>query len=674
MTVAGSAQISFGGAAPPLPVSPLHQLPSPPADFTGREAELADLRKAVEQGGATISGLRGMAGVGKTALALKLAEQLKPLFPDAQLYLDLKGVSSTPLFPTQAMSHVVRSYYPDAQLPERQEELAALYRSVLNGKRALLLMDNAAGREQVESLIPPKGCLLLVTSRFHFHLPGLLTRDLDELSPEEAKKLLLKIEPRIGESAAELAGLCGRLPIALRLAGAALTERPDLSPATYVERLKDARKLLDLVEASFTLSYDLLPEDLQKRWRELAVFPGSFDLKAAAAVWAMEPEPADDMLGALLKSSLVDGEDGRYRLHDLARVFAASRLEEAERAEARRRHAEHYAWVLAAANFLYLKGGDSVLVGLRLYDLEWGNIQAGFAWAAEGAKADEAAARLCSRYLDAGADCLDLRQPKRERIQWLESALAAARQLGDRSAEGRHLGNLGIAYKNLGDARRATDHYEQVLQIARETGDRRGEGSALGNLGNAYAKLGDARRATEHYEQHLQIAREIGDRRGEGNALGNLGNAYAGLGDVRRAIEHFEQVLQIAQETGDRRGEGQTFGNLGNAYAELGDVRRAIEHHEQRLQIAREIGDRAGEARGSWNLGLLYEAEDDLERAVELMQRQVEYAREIGHQEAEKWAARVDAIRARIQETPSRPKKAPKKKRPTSQPRSGDRI
>lgn len=178
----------------------LHQLPPPPADFTGREQDLEALRSTLSQGGTgAIFGLRGMGGVGKTTLMLKLAEELTHLYQDARLYLNLRGLDPQPLTATQAMAHVIRSCHPDVSLPEKETELAALYRSVLHGKRVLLLMDNAANREQVEPLIPPSGCLLLVTSRFRFTLPGLMYQDLDEMPDEDARRLLLKIAPRIGK-------------------------------------------------------------------------------------------------------------------------------------------------------------------------------------------------------------------------------------------------------------------------------------------------------------------------------------------------------------------------------------------------------------------------------------------------------------------------------------------
>jgi tetratricopeptide (TPR) repeat protein len=573
------------------------------------------------------------------------------------------------------MSHVIRSFHPDARLPETQDELAGIYRSVLDVKKVLLLMDNVANREQVEPLTPPRGCLLLVTSRFRFSLPGLVAKDLDELSAAEAQDLLLRIEPRIGKSAAEIARLCGNLPIALRLAAGALSERPDLSPGEYARRLTGTQKRSRLVDACLSVSYELLSDELRQHWRELGVFPGSFDAAGAAAVWAMELEAAEEVLGTLVKSSLVDWHNGRYRLHDLARAFAESQMKGEEATEARLRHAEHYAEVLAAADDLYLEGGQSVLKGLQLYDLEWDNVEAGQKWAAEWAEADETAARLCSRYPEIGVYCLDLRQPKRERIRWLESAISAAQRIVDHPAEGRHLGNLGNAYADLGDARRAIELYEQRLQIAREIDDRRGESRALCNLGNAYADLGDARRAIEFYEQDLPIAREIGDRRGESTVLGSLGLAYANLGDAGHAIQLYEQWLQIAREIGDRLGEGQALCNLGNAYLDLGDARRAMELYEHQLRIAREIGDRVSAGKAGWNLGLRYEEDGDLERAVELMQPWVDYLREIGHQVTEDRAARVEDLRTRLREERNLPREVSAKQRGTAiQPRSGDRL
>ncbi|HUT37308.1 MAG TPA: tetratricopeptide repeat protein [Planctomycetota bacterium] len=721
--------------APP-PGLGVHQLPPPPGDFVGREEEKDELIKAVAKGGATISGLHGMGGVGKTALALVVADKLKKRFPDAQFFLDLQGASDKPLKAAAAMAHVVHGFQPEWKLPESEAELAGLYRSVLDGKRALLLMDNARDGAQVRPLIPPKGCVLLVTSRQHFTLPGIFAKDLDRLPPDKARKLLLKIAERIDKAAGELAQLCGCLPFALRAAASALKERPDLTPQDFATRLRDRRERLKLtdaeksVEATLALSYELLAPEQQRLWRALAVFPGDFDAAGAAAVWGLksgvettalqsgrsrpqsEKAPsggprdalecggltplsmrAQDALGELRRFSLIEWNkaSGRWRLHDLARDFADARLDEAcspafrrkgkgggrlkaglhakregrlkaglqtgadERAEAQARHAAHYAGVLRSAKELYKQGGDAILRGLALFDLERPNIEAGQAWAAEvcgtaalgcapadastpeGGRATQSslAARLASDYPDAGTYVIDLRLHPREKIRWLESALAAARRLRDRGGEGCHLGNLGLAYAALGETRKAIEHYEQALKIDREIGDRRGEGNALGNLGNAYADLGETRKAIEHYEQQLTITREIGDRRGEGNALGNLGNAYAILGETRKAIEQYEQALKIAREIGDRRGEGNALGNLGNAYAALGETRKAIECHEQALKIDREIGDRRGEGQDLGNLGIAYADLGETRKAIELYEERLKIARGIGDRRGE---------------------------------------
>jgi hypothetical protein len=376
-----TVRISTGpGGGESEALRPLHQIPPPPTDFTGRDAELAELRKAVEAGGATISGVRGMGGVGKTALALKLAEDLSPHYPDGGIFLDLKGVADegqTPLTPSEIMAHVIRAFHPESRLPEGEAELSGHYQSVLHGRRVLLLMDNAAGASQVAPLSPPKGCLLLVTSRAHFTLPGLVARNLDELPHEDACDLLLRIAPRIGGAAGEIARLCDGLPIALRLAGGALSERPDLTPDSYLRQLTDEKKRLGLIDGPLKLSVQLLSGELKGLWCRLAVFPASFDAAAAAAVWGLELDPALDSLGIFVRSSLVDGEDGRYRLHDLARLFADNHLDEAGRRESQARHAEHYLQVVAAARDLYKKSGESLLAGLRLFDSEWANIQAG---------------------------------------------------------------------------------------------------------------------------------------------------------------------------------------------------------------------------------------------------------------------------------------------------------
>jgi tetratricopeptide (TPR) repeat protein len=612
-------------AQPSPALNPLHQLPPPPADFTGRTAELAELRAAIEKGGVHISGLQGQGGVGKTALALKLAAELAPNYPDAQIYLDLKGVSEKPLTAAEALSHVLRTFHPEAKLPEKEEELHALYLSVLHNKRALLLMDNAKDAAQVKPLIPPPACALLVTSRQHFALPGLQAKNLETLPLQDAKELLLRIALRIGGEAETIARLCGYLPQALRLAASAISVRVNLEPSDYARQLADEKKRLELltaddesVTASIALSYNLLDAETQTRWRMLAVFPDTFDASAAAAVWEMEANPTQDTLSRLLQFSMLEWNDAtkRYRMHDLMRGFARQLSMEPESDAAALRHAAHYLGVLALADDLYLKGGDFIMRGLALFDLEWGNIQAGQAWSAVHSSTDGGAAMLCGQYSDRGTYVLFLRQHPRDQIRWLESAIAAAGK-SKRQAAGAHLCNLGLSHFHLGEHRQAIECYEQYLAIAREIGDRQGESAALGNLGNANYSRGESRRAIECYELALAIAREIGDRRSEGNSLGNLGNAYDQLGEHSQAMNYYEQVMAIAHEVGDRQSEGNALGNIGSTYLSLGESRRANAYLEQALGIYREIGDQRGESNVLWHMSMAQEKLGDREKAIE---------------------------------------------------------
>ena len=597
-------------------ISARHQLRAPVGDFVGREKEIEMLTDALRSGGAAgISGISGMGGIGKTELSLYVANQLRDAYPDAQLFVDMRGTDEHPRDPADALADCIRAFAgPEQRLTESLDDLTRLYRDTLSGKRALILLDNAYDAPQVRPLLPPAGSALLVTSRDAIPLPGMRTRiTLEQLQPAEARELLTGIASRVpAEIADQICYLCGYLPLAIRAAGSLLDITADLDPAAYADQLRDERTRLtrigtegvDLdVEASLSLSYQRLSPDEARVFRQLAVFPESFDAGAEEVICE---DPGHKHLSALVRRSLVlyNAEAARYRLHDLARLFADARMSEEERSDSQMRHAVYYVGVLGQADQLYLQGGDTIKGGLSLFDLERRNIQAGQSWAEKQSGANDRAASLCNDYPDAGVYVLNLRQHPREQILWLKAALAAARRLKSRADEGMHLCNLGNAYNDLGEARRAIEFHKQALAISREVGDRHREGQDLGNLGIAYTILGETRHAIEFHEQYLAIAREIGDRRGEGNALGNLGYAYDVLGEHRRAIEFNEQLLIIAREIGDRRGEGGALGNLGVAYKNLGEPRRAIEFYRQQLVITREIGDRRSEGNALINTGI----------------------------------------------------------------------
>jgi tetratricopeptide (TPR) repeat protein len=635
------------GSAPSEPP----RLPADLGDFTGREKEIDELTAILRRAsGPKVAIICGMGGAGKSALATHAAHLVADEYPDGQVVVDMRGTRGEPKPTATAMQEIAAGFERTVQLPPEPDDAAAEYRRLLSGKRMLLLLDDAADEAQVRPLLalgPPAG--FVVTSRRRLSLPGQHRIGLDEMNPAEAYDLLRRIAGpgrATDDELKSVAEQCRRLPLALRVAGTFLDKHPNWSAARYVEALRQERARLRIdgdkdldVEAVLGFSASRLAATdraLAERWQMLSVFPASFDRPAAAAVWGIADEDEDETLrdlGRLLEQSLLlfDAANERYRLHDLMRPVARNAFgyDAAQPGDfsgsaeplaiASARHAAHYEAVLAAADYFYHQGGNGVTQGLALFDREWVHIEAGQAWAAERQEQDDGAARLAVDYPYTGATLLLLRLHPRRRVAWLEVALAAARHLGDRRGEGSALGNLGIAYRHLGDTRRAIEHYEQVLAIAREMGDRTGEGKTLGNLGIAYAALGETKRAIEHFEQNLAIAREIGDHRGEGSALGNLGNAYAELGETRRSIEHCEQHLAIAREIGDRWGEGRALGNLGVSYAALGETRRAIEHYEQRLAIAREIRDRHGEATALYNMALSLQKLDDSKPAVEKM-------------------------------------------------------
>ncbi|MCI0338117.1 MAG: tetratricopeptide repeat protein, partial [Acidobacteria bacterium] len=614
---------------------PLHQLPPPLPAFAGRSIELAELSAAQSNPKIRILSLQGLGGVGKTTLAVKLAHQLAPQYPDAQIYVDLKGASAQPLRVTDALAQIIRAFLPTARLPENETELGHMYQLILKDKWALLLFDNAAHAQQVVPLLPPEGCLSIITSRQEIMLPAMFACQLNCLPASEAEEMLSRLVPRIGSQAEKIAELSGRLPMALRLAAGALTMHPELSPNSYAQtlaKLQNQEATKNPVDAVLQTSYQLLDPDLQKLWRLLAVFSDTFDVNAAASVWRNNPGRASDALSCLMSYSLIERNraNGRLRLHDLMLYFADTRLSDEERAVANRLHSAHYQSVLHEADALYEQGGKHLKRGLALLDLEWHNIQAGQDWAVKHLEKNRVACELCASYPDAGKYVRDLRQHPRERIRWSESALAAAKILKRRKAIGRHLIAIGDSCTDLSETHRAIECYEEALEQAQDIKDRRGEADALSGLGTVHYIGGGLNRARELHQTALEIARSIKDQRAEAMALGNLGMTHYALGEVHTATMLFDQQLRIAREIGDRRNENVALGGLGIAHYLLGNARLAVNLLNQQLTITREIGDRRGEASALCNLGSAYASLNDHQKAVTFHEQSLAVAREIG--------------------------------------------
>jgi tetratricopeptide (TPR) repeat protein len=633
---AGETHITEDLTANPAALkSHLSQLPPPLPEFTGRSAELSALAAAQINPQYKILGLQGSGGVGKTTLAVKLAHQLTQHYPDAQIYIDLKGASATPLQAPEALAQIIRAFMPTVRLPESEPELMHMYQSVLEGKGALLLFDNAADTEQVAPLLPPASCLSIITSRQQIELPAMFTSRLNGLPGPEARELLHRIVPRVGDQADQISELCGRMPLALRVAASTLTLHPELSFDNYIRRLEilqEGERGAEPIDAVLQVTYQLLEAGLQRLWRLLAVFPDSFDINAAASVWRINPARAADALDYLMFYSLIDRNrtTGRFRLHDVMLHFSSLWLTEEENGIAQYLHSAHYQSVLHEADALYEQGGQALKQGLTLLDLEWHNIQAGQSWAAANSDKNRAACELCATYPVAGRYVRGLRQHPRERIRWSESALNAARILQRRKAMGRHLIALGDSYIDLTDAHNAIDCYEQALELARNTADYRGEADALSGLGMAHYLGGRLNQAREFHLTALEIGRSINDQRSEAISLGNLGLTYYAQGEARKAMALFDQQLIIARETGDRHNESIALGGLGMAHNALGNPEGAITLLNQQLKIAREIGDRRGELNALCQLGSAHASLHNNPEAVAFHEQALAVAREIG--------------------------------------------
>lgn len=328
----------------------LHQLPQPPSDFIGREKLIEDLLKDFEQHqGATITGLAGMGGIGKTALGLVLAHKIAEKYPDAQIFLDLKGTTN-PLSKFDIIRHVVLSLEPEVNLNGLDDvALISTYRSVLYGKKCLIFLDNAKSADQIAYLDPPETCALLVTSRGNFAIPGLSTRHIDMLNESDAQSFLISLCERIDNKASEIAKICGYLPLALRIAGSFLKVNKDWSVDNYVAQLHNKKNRLKTLQrsresaelfsepdiiATFELSYRQLTTTEQMRWCALSIFPASFSLMAAAWIWETEESRVQNLLSRLCRFSLLEYDEAakKYKFHDLLAEFAAARLPEKYRA------------------------------------------------------------------------------------------------------------------------------------------------------------------------------------------------------------------------------------------------------------------------------------------------------------------------------------------------------
>ncbi|MFF3378559.1 BTAD domain-containing putative transcriptional regulator [Streptomyces sp. NPDC002680] len=636
--------------APPAPPTPLPlttppvppaQLPSALPAFVGRHVELERLRVLLEDvdgprpsSAPVICTIGGTAGVGKTALAVHLAHEVADRFPDGQLYVDLRGfaagVSPTP--PQNAVRGFLDALgVPAARVPESLDAQAALYRSLLAGRRMLVVLDNARDAAQVRPLLPgAAGCLVLVTSRNR--LGGLASADgarpltLDLVTSDDARNALAA---RIGadrvaaepEAVAEIVALTARLPLALAVVAARAVVHPSFPLSALADQLRGSHRSLDGfrdagadtatdVRAVFSWSYDALGAEAARLFRLLALHPGpDLTVHTAAALADLAVGRARSLLAELADAHLLtERAPGRYVFHDLLHAYATELVHADESAEqqrgAVRRLLDHCLHTAHAAALLY----DPPTAVITPAEASQESVRA-------QALADETAAcawfrterplllGVFKQALEHGLDghvwqlawCLERFHERlghwHEYLDLQRAALPAARRLDDPVA-------LGHAHRGLGRACVMLRHYaeaEEQLRCAQGVFEEVGDGHGLAQVQlSLWLLLTRQERFKEGLDElapTLGIYRASGHRRGQAYVLVATAWGEACLGDCRNALVHAHQALALFQELGARLPEGYTWDTLGHVHTQLGEHRRSVTCHQRALALFREAGD-----------------------------------------------------------------------------------
>ncbi|MEV4317082.1 tetratricopeptide repeat protein [Actinocrispum sp. NPDC049592] len=634
-------------AAVTMPVP--RQLPAAPHSFTGRRSELEALSAAVdavaEGGPVIISALAGPGGIGKTWLALQWAHQNLDRFPDGQLFVDLRGFSADkpPLSPGTVVRGWLDAFGVDtSRVPADPDARAAMVRSLLAGKRMVIVLDNASDTAQVVPLLPGTAtCTVLVTSRRH--LTGLITQHgarqlaIDVLSDSESHALLVS---RLGaervaaepEAVAELIVLCGGYPLALGIVAGRAATYPDLALAPLAEELRGHRlAALDEDDRAASLpavlswSYRALTAQQAKVFGLLGSAPGvDVSLPAAAALAGLPEGETRAVLRALQQASLLYQEvPGRYRMHDLIRLYAAEQA--GSDVDAFGRLIGYYLDEVARA-----MADFGTAAAIAWLDAERANLVAVIGQAEANGRPHEAIrlAATLSQYLN-------VRAHHEEALVIHQHAVRAAVATGEQAAQAAALGNLGLVHVRWADYEKAFEYYQQALPLYRATGDRAGESGVLNNLGLLHWRWGSSDEALEHYSRSLAVAREAGDRAAEANALDFIGLVHQQLGRCEEAYACHERALVIHREVGNRTGEANSLDDLGLAYCRAGDYTRAIDHHQQARAAYRALGNRTGEADALDGLGTAHLRSGDPAKALEFHHHAIEIYQELGNRTGE---------------------------------------
>ncbi|GGM02658.1 regulatory protein AfsR [Streptomyces fumigatiscleroticus] len=614
-----------------VPVRPA-QLPAAVPDFTGRAAFVRELSAALSSAEGrvmAVSALAGIGGVGKTTLAVHLAHQVRTAFPDGQLYVDLQGAGPRAAEPETVLGSFLRALgTADSAIPDSLEERAALYRSVLDGRRVLVLLDNARDAAQVRPLLPgTEGCAALVTSRVRMvGLAGAYLVDLDVMSPDEALSLFTRIvgEERVSgerEAALDVVAACGFLPLAIRIAASRLAARRTWTVSVLAAKLGDERRRLDelqagdlAVKATFELGYGQLEPAQARAFRLLGLADGpDISLAAAAAVLDLPVEETEDLLESLVDTSLLESAaPGRYRYHDLVRLYARACAERDEQSPSERQAAlsRLLDFYLATAAGVYAieRPGDRLVdhlerteyPGLSFADRhaaqEWLYAEAVSLLACVRQSAQAGTVRRAVDLLWAAVDLAESGANSKEYEKVAALLRDAAREAGDARSEARALTATAFVHHISGSRFDvAFEEAERAGELAREADDPLTGCWAANISGVAALYQNWHQEGEEHFTRAIDDFRALGDRPGEASALCNLSRIHLATGRTDSAVVLARQGAAMYDDMGHAlRGANGRYA-LGLALTRSGRLSEATECLNQALQVFRDSRQRLWE-------------------------------------------------------------------------------
>ena len=614
------------------PAVALRTLPRDTAAFTGRTDELDRLVAAVCETAAVggvigIHSVDGMAGIGKTTFAVHAAHRLAARFPDGQVFVRLHAhtAGQRPVDPAEALATLLLTAgVAPQQIPPGLEARSAAWRGHLAGKKVLLVLDDAAGSDQVRPLLPgTAGCLVLVTSRRRLTaLEEAAPVSLGTLPPDEAADLFARLAGRsrlqpTDAAVAEVIGLCGCLPLAIRLVAAGVRHHPAWTVtglaaelATTCDRLAALQAEDISVAAAFDLSYQDLTPGQQRLFRRLGLHPGAdIDAYAAAALDGTDLQGTRRLLGELYDHNLI-GEPalGRYRLHDLLREYARARVaadDDADSPAAIGRLLDYYlhtsvaaswhtAWSRSIAGVAPPSPAPAWVPKLRTEEeaIAWLKTERPNLHACVTYAASHGHLVYAIRIPVAISGFLHFQGYWTEAVTLGRAALAAARTAGDQHGQARALTQLGRAQKQTGDYPGAAASLTRALQLSRDLGDRQIQAWALTQLGVVQQQTGDYPGAAASLTRALQLSRDLGDRQIQAWALTQLGVVQQQTGDYPGAAASLTRALQLSRDLGDRHGQAWALHDLGAVQQQTGDYPGAAASLTRALQLSRDLGDR----------------------------------------------------------------------------------